>query len=132
VANFLTLDQFEAMMPRPLTEDEQNVAPNLLTMASNWILDRLPTLPSSDAGGQQVTFEVTRDAILYGPYTRLDSFQNIGAHRTEAGALSDTGIEEFVTLRHARMLGISLKAQPVANFRPSPAFPGSWEAGWRW
>lgn len=129
---FLSIAQFTAMFPRALTADETLVATQVLQLASNWIYNRLPNIASDDPAAITVTFEATRDTILYGMVARLDQFANITAHRTESGAVSASMVEQFITDRHARMLGISLKAMPVANFRPSQPPPGSWAAADRW
>jgi hypothetical protein len=129
---FLTLTQFKTMFPRALTDAEAAVAPNLLEVASNWIWNRIPSIDFDDPAAQTVTFEATRDAILYGPISRLETFQNSSLHRTEAGRATQSLVEQFITDRHARMLGISLKAAPVANFCPPRPLPGSWAAADRW
>lgn len=126
---FLSEAQFAAQFPRALTAAEQLVAANVLQVASNWIYNRLPNIAPDDPAAMTVVYEVTRDAILLGPYSRLSEFQNVTAHRTTAGKISASQIEEFITDRHARMLGISLKAMPVANFCPPQPQPGSWGAG---
>lgn len=124
MTDFLSIDDFTGRFPRPMTDAETLVATDLLTVASNWIYGRLPTISSADPAAKTVTFEVVRDAILYGLYARFDSFQNLSLHRTEAGAFSEDVIDQFVTERHARMLGISLTAAPVFNFPAPESFPG--------
>jgi hypothetical protein len=129
---FLTLTQFEGMFPRELTAAEQVIAPNLLAVASNWIWNRIPSIASDDPAAITVTFEAARDAILYGPISRLEEFQNVTSHRTESGTATASLVEQFITDRHARMLGISLKASPSYNFTPCQPAPGSWAAAERW
>lgn len=114
---FLDITDFAARFMRPLTAAETLVATDLLAVASDWIYGRLPTIAQTDPAARTVVFEVVRDAIIYGPFARLESFQDSTAHRTEAGTLSRDVVEEFITDRHCRILGISLKAMPVANFR---------------
>lgn len=122
---FLSIDDFAKRFPRDLTAGETLVATDALTVATTWIVNRLPAIAQDDPAAKLVVFEVTRDTIVYGPVSRLSSFENTSLHRTESGTLSEEDVEQYITDKHCQMLGISLKAAPVANFPPArPMFPG--------
>lgn len=117
---FLTPTDFDDRFFRDLTDAEQLVATDVLRVASNWIWNRLPTIQYDDPAARTVVFEVTRDVVLYGMFSRFGSVQNVTAHRTEM--FSDADLSDFITERHARMLGISLIAAPAASFPPPNQF----------
>jgi hypothetical protein len=123
VADFLSIDDFTRRFFRALTDAEKLVAADVLTVASNWIWNRLPTIASDSPAAKMVVFEVTQDVLLYGMFNRFGSVQNVTAHRTEM--FSDADLKDFITERHARMLGISLVASPAASFPPVNQFMGN-------
>jgi hypothetical protein len=114
---YLEIEPFELQFGRALTAAETPVATRLLQVVSDWIRDHAPADVSDDAA-QQVVFEVTRDQINLGQYSPFSSFQNITAHRQEAGTLKDDDdlLGEILSKRQKRLLGIPLAAGPVYSF----------------
>lgn len=112
---------FVGMYGATLAATERAQAELLLQVASDRI--RALLLPKTDAdidinAAQQVVFEVVRDAVKYGGLEMLSSFQNTTAHRTEAGAFDEAMklVDDYLTDRHKRLLGIALRAGPVGSF----------------
>lgn len=113
---FLSFDDFEAQFGRSLSDAEVAVAGRLLQVVSDWINSRKANVDAT--AGAQVVFEVVRDALNYGAFERLSQFQNTTTHRTEAGAFDEAMrvIDDYLTLRHKRLLGIPLVAAAAYNF----------------
>lgn len=112
---FLALDEFAAEYGN-LSEAESSTATRLLTVVSDWI--RSQVVDVNEDAAAQVVFEVVRDAIRYGEYERLSEFTNTTSRRTEAGVFNEDFkvIDDYLTPRHKRLLGIGLMAAPVASF----------------
>lgn len=104
-------------MFRPLTAAEQAVAEPLLELVSDWIWQHKPGLASNDPGALVVCFEVTREALLYGKYSGLSSFQETTGNRAKVGSFLE--VERFVTERHRDMLGLKRLAGPRGRFAKS-------------
>lgn len=112
---FLEVSDFVAMF-RPLSAAETAVATPLLEVASEWIRAHKPGIAIDDPAAIVVTFEVTRDALMYGKYAGLTQFQETTAHRTKAGTIDTASVEKWITDRHRRILGISVLASPAYHF----------------
>lgn len=127
---FLSIDDFTDQFTRPLTEAETEVATRLLLVISDWILGQKPDVDPDAAA--QVVYEVTRDAIIYGPYERLSAFTNTTANRTEAGTFNNSRqlaksiVDDYVSDRHKRLLGIPLRAAPKGSFPVDDFNPPTW------
>lgn len=116
---FLEVTAFATMFGRPLRASETAVAAPLLEVVDGWIRERKPDLPFDDPAAILVAFEVTRDALMYGKYGPLSSFQDTVAHRTKAGTIDAKFVERFITDRHREMLGINTvsTAAPRGTFK---------------
>lgn len=114
---YLEIDQFEIEFGRSLSDAETPVAERLLQVVSEWIYDHAPA-PVSPTAAEQVVFEVVRDALNFGGYELLSQFQNTTAHRTEAGTfdVEMKAVDDYLTDRHKRLLGIPLRAAPRGHF----------------
>lgn len=130
---FLDEPTFEGMF-RPLTTAESAKATLILQVTSDWIREqpseRAP-LADNDFGAVLVCFEVCRDQLQLGQFSQLGSFQDTTSLRTEAGAFSEAAgmLEEVISDRQKRILGIPLRAAPVSSFPtpcPQPATPWDW------
>lgn len=117
---FLGVDDFETQFGRTLSDAESPVAERLLQVVSDWIRGRLAPaeLADDDPAARQVVFEVVRDALNYGAFERLSSFQNTTSRRTEAGTFDEAlkVVDDYLTDRHKRLLGIPLRAAPRGSF----------------
>jgi hypothetical protein len=114
---FLDAAAFAAMF-RPLTAAETGQATPLLEVVSKWIRDNKPGIEYDDPAAKVVVFEVVREALVYGKYRPLSSFQDTTAHRTKAGTFDPNVALQFITDRHRAMLGIELTtAAPVGHFK---------------
>lgn len=113
---YLEIDDFTTQFGRPLSVAEQPVAERLLQVVSDWIRGQKPDVDADAAA--QVVFEVTRDQVNLGKYSAFSSFQNITAHRQEAATLKDDDdlLDEILSGRQKRLLGIALAAGPVYSF----------------
>lgn len=114
---FLDIGAFESEFGRDLSDGETLTATRLLQVVSDWIRDHAPA-DVSDGAAEQVVFEVTRDQVNLGQYSAFSSFQNTTAHRTEAGTLKDDDdlLDEIISNRQKRLLGIPLRAAPRGHF----------------
>jgi hypothetical protein len=102
---------------RPLSGAESEVVEPYLQVVSDWIRDRKVGVADNDAAAQVVTFEVTRDALLYGEFGTLISFSKTVGPRSKSGTFDRTAVEKFITNRHRRMLGIPVLAGPRGQFK---------------
>jgi hypothetical protein len=102
---------------RPLSSAEDLLAESLLQVVSDWIRNHKPGVADDDAAAQVVTFEVTRDALLYGDFGPLTSFSKTVGPRVKSATFDRTAVEKFITDRHRRMLGISVLASPRGLFK---------------
>lgn len=114
---YLDIGPFTTQFGRALTAAESPIATRLLQVVSDWIRVQKPTADVTAAA--QVVFEVVRDALNYGAYERLTSFQNTTSLRTEAGTFDEAMkmVDDFLTDRHKRLLGIPLLAAPRSSFK---------------
>ncbi|ANN98199.1 hypothetical protein [Mycobacteroides abscessus] len=115
MTDFLGVEAFAAMF-RPLSAAETLVATPLLKVVDDWIRENKPGVADDDPAAKVVAFEVTRDAMLYGEFGPISSFTKTVGHRTRQASIDRTAIERFITDRHRRMLGISLRAKPRGHF----------------
>lgn len=134
MADFLDLGTFEGMWDGPpLNSAQESVASLLLTVTSDWIYANKPGIPSDDAAGKLVTYEVVANALRYGKYAPLQNWSRQTGHRIEAGALGDPASALDFTDRHKQLLGIPLRVAPVGQFYEDdftdPTRPG-WRSGW--
>ena len=113
---YLAIGPFTTQFGRALSDAETPVATRLLQVVSDWIRDRKPDARQLDA--EQVVFEVVRDALTLGGYERFSSFENTTAHRTERGTFDYAAsvLDDFLTDKHKRLLGIPLRAAPRGHF----------------
>lgn len=115
MTDFLDVEAFVAMF-RPLSAAEKLVATPLLTVVSDWIRDKKPAIADDDPAAKIVTFEVTRDALMYGEFGPVSSFTKTVGHRTKQAAIDRAAVEKFIGHRHYRMLGISVQAKARGHF----------------
>jgi hypothetical protein len=119
-APFLDFADFEAQFGRDLSDAEAAVAQRLLQVVSDWIRGQKADVDALTAA--EVVFEVTRDAINYGALERLSTFANTTGGRSEAGSFDNSRqlakevVDDYVTDRQKRLLGIPLRAAPAYNF----------------
>jgi hypothetical protein len=117
---FLDADEFATQFGRDLSDAEQPQAERLLQVVSDWIRDKLApaVLADDNPAAQQVVFEVVRDAITFGGYERLKSFTNTTSRRTESGEFDESmkAVDDWLTDRHKRLLGIALRTGPRGYF----------------
>ncbi|SHY74731.1 Uncharacterised protein [Mycobacteroides abscessus subsp. bolletii] len=115
MTDFLDVEAFAAMF-RPLSAAEKLVAAPLLTVVSDWIRDKKPAIADDDPAAKVVTFEVTRDALMYGEFGPVSSFTKTVGHRTKQAAIDREAVEKFIARRHYRMLGLALQAKARGHF----------------
>lgn len=114
MAAFLDVGTFAAWAKRPDWDSE--LAAMLLDVVADWIRDRKPDLAGDDQAAQIVSFEVTRDTLMYGDLGPFKQGEKRTAHSSRSYALDRAVIEKFITDRHRRMLGVSLRAAPRGHF----------------
>lgn len=112
---FLDAAAFTDMF-RPLSDAEDRQVTPLLQVVSDWIRDRKPDIEDDDPAAIVVTFEVAREALLYGKYGGLSSFDEETSHSKSSGTLQFREIERFITSRHRQMLGLIASAGPRGHF----------------
>lgn len=117
-APFLGIDDFQTQFGRDLSDAETPVATRLLQVVSDWIRGHMPPNTVADpTAAELVTFEVTREALLYGDVIPLGAFSKTVGPRTKSGTFDPTSVEKFITDRHRRILGIPVLAGPRGNFK---------------
>ncbi len=127
---FLSIDDFTDQFGHPLSDAQTAVAERLLQVVSDWI--RGQKVDVDPLAAAQVVFEVVRDAANYGELERLSTFTNTTDQRTEAGTfdrfrqLPQSVVEDYVTNRHKRLLGIHLRAQVAGSFPVDDFNPPTW------
>lgn len=110
----LGIDEFETEFGT-LSAAQTATADRLLTLASDYIRGRAPDADQNAAA--QVVFEVVRDALNFGAYERLSSFDNETSKRKEQGAFNAAiNVNELLTVKHKRLLGIPVCAAPRGSF----------------
>lgn len=114
---FLSITDFQSEFVGTLSAAEAITATRLLQVVS----DRIRALKAPDDpdvfAAKQVVFEVVRDAANYGDLERLSSFQDITSRRQEAGTF-DKVVDDYLSDKHKRLLGIAVRAAPRGNFKP--------------
>lgn len=114
---FLDIAGFTAEYQGTLTAGEVTTATRLLQVCS----DRIRQLkPDADpVAAKQVVFEVVRDAATYGALEKLSKFENITSRRQESGTFDEAAkvVDDYLTDRHKRLLGIPLRAAPRGSFK---------------
>lgn len=115
-APFLNIADFTAEYQGTLTAGETTTVTRLLQVVSDWI--RGKTSDADATSGAQVVFEVVRDAANYGALEKLSSFENRTSLRHEIGTFDEDLkiIDDYLTPRHKRLLGIPLSAGPQYSF----------------
>ncbi len=93
------------------------LATSLLQLVSDWIRERKPDIAQDDPGAQVVTFEVTRDSMMYGDFGPQTAYLKATSHSQRSGTIDRAVVEKFITDRHRRMLGIGVKAAPRRRFK---------------
>jgi hypothetical protein len=113
---FLSIANFQAEYQGTLSAGETTTATRLLQVVSDGIRGLKPDV--NEDAAKQVLFEVVRDAMMYGDLGLLSSFQNITSRRTEAGAFDASArvVNDFLSGRHKRMLGLGASAAPRGYF----------------
>lgn len=116
MALYLEPAEFTLMYGQTLSAAETAQAALLLTVVDARIRGLNPDADANKA--KQVAFEVVRDAITYGGLEKLSSFQNITSRRQESGTFDEAAkvINDYLSDRHKRLLGIPLRAAPVGYF----------------
>lgn len=112
---FLDADGFADMF-RPLSEAETLQVEPLLEVVSSWIHDRLPDISDDDPAAIVVTFEVVREALMWGKYKGLSTFEETTSHSTSSGTVQFREIERFITARHRQMLGLTASTGARGHF----------------
>ncbi len=115
MADFLDAATFASWAKNPAWASDP-LATSLLTVVSGWIRDHKSDVADDDPAAKVVTFEVTRDAMLYGEFGPVTSFTKTVGHRTMTAAIDRAAIEKFVTDRHKRMLGLPTSPRPAYYF----------------
>lgn len=111
MAAFLEIAAFQAEYQGTLSTGETTTATRLLSVVSDRIRELKPDIADESPAAKQVTFEVVRDAMMFGGLEKLSSFQNITSRRQEAGTFDDAAkaVDDLLTARHRRMLGLYSK-----------------------
>jgi hypothetical protein len=114
---FLDVDGFTAEYQGALAVGEVTTVTRLLQVVSDWIRGKKPDV--NEDAAKQVVFEVVRDAVMYGALEKLSSFQNITSRRQESGTFDEAAkvVDDYLTDRHKRLLGIPLRAAPRGRFK---------------
>lgn len=115
--SFLSIAEFTAEYPGTLTAGESTTAARLLQVASDRIRALKPD--ANEDAAKQVVFEIVRNAAMYGALEGLSSFQNITSRRQESGTFDEATklVDDYLTDRHKRILGIPLRAAPRGHFK---------------
>ena len=118
---FLTVAAFAAMW-RPLSTAESAAATLLLQAATNWIVERLPSISPTDPAAQVVCLQVVREAIVAGAHAGLRQFSRTVGRRIDAGTLAEIGALLTFTPAQRELLGIGNTPQPQISV-DDPSFP---------
>lgn len=112
----LPVDDFTNMYDGELDDQQTAAVTLLLGVASSWILLKNPTVDIPSA--QWVLFELARDEVLYGNFSRLSEFSSTTSRRNESGAFdpSMSAVDDLLTDRQKTLLGISAAADPQGQF----------------
>lgn len=135
---FLDLSGFTALWDGPpLTGQQQAIVTLLLQVASRWIYTNGPqgaTLPQDDPTAQFVVWDVVSSSVRYQRYSKLASFSRTTGHRMDGGSFTDPMRALEFTDNHKLLLGIPLRAVPMASCRPNDFDADDQDAGWptRW
>ena len=117
---YLDIDEFTDEYQGTLSDGEAITADRLLRVVSDGIRALKPDADLTAA--QQVLFEVVRDEMAYGHLGPLSTFANTTSRREESGtfAQSATLVDDYLTPRHRRLLGlqVSATAAPRGSFTP--------------
>ena len=105
-------------MFRPLRAAETAVATPLLQVVSDWIRDKKPGIANDDQAAIFVCFDIVRNELTYGKYSKLSDFSETVGRKNLSGTLNIGDAEQFITDRHRKMLGLSLTSGPVYSFTP--------------
>lgn len=113
---FLSISDFEAEYPGALSAGQKATATRVLQVASDRVRELKPDADENAA--KQVVFEIARDAVMYGHLGPLSSFDNETSRRREAGTFDEVAkaVDDLLTDRHKRMLGIALRVAPRGKF----------------
>jgi hypothetical protein len=116
-APYLELDAFTNRFGS-LSSADSLTATDLLQTVSDWIRGRKADADPVAAG--QVVFEVVRDSLNLGEFAPLKQFENTTSRRTQAGTFVDADVsallDDVITDRQKRLLGIPLRAAPAYSF----------------
>lgn len=115
MADFLDVATFADWAKTPAWATDP-LATALLTVVSDWIREHKLDIEDDDKAAQVVTFEVTRDSMLYGEFGPVSSFTKIVGHRQRTAAIDRAAVEKFITDRHKKMLGLSTGPRPAYYF----------------
>lgn len=111
---FLTVTAFAAMW-RPLSTAEQAAAELFLQAATNWIVERKPTISPTDPAAQVVCLQVVSEAINAQKHVGLKQFSRTTGQRMDSGTLAEVGALLTFTAEQRELLGISGSPAPSIN-----------------
>ncbi len=111
MAAFLEIAAFTAEYQGTLSTGETATATRLLDVVSDRIRELKPGIADESPAAKQVTFEVVRDAVMYGGLERLSEFENETSRRRERGKFDEAAraVDDLLTSRHRRILGLFVK-----------------------
>jgi hypothetical protein len=119
---FLDLATFTTMYGQSLTAAQQAEATLLLTVVDSRIreLCAAVSVTPDPSDAERVCFEVVRSAIYFGALADLSSFDDMTSRRREAGEFDAAAkaVNDYLTVKHKRLLGIPVLAAPAGSFRP--------------
>lgn len=108
MAAFLEIAAFQAEYQGTLSTGETTTATRLLGVVSDRIRELKPDIADDSPAAKQVTFEVVRDAMMFGGLEKLSEFENETSKRRERGKFDEAtkAIDDLLTPRHRRLLGL--------------------------
>lgn len=132
VSPFLTVDQFQAMVPRTLDATERALADKLLVAAAIWIRDpsRRPDIAADDVNAQLVSWDVTWAVLLPGTHRGQTQYSRQAGDRITSFSLAQAAAMLDFTDKHKQALGMSMVATAGAFFDPDPPTPPVWSPFW--
>lgn len=115
-APFITVEDFAAAF-RPLKSSEQDLAEWMIKVASDWIWAHKPTIDPTSVAAKVVVIEVVSQALRFGKYGPLRTFQEETSHSTVSGTFADADRFLDFTDRHRELLGIPVRSAPKYAFK---------------
>ena len=128
MADFATVTDVENGW-RPLSHGERSDVQMLITVASNWINERV-TLPADSAEAKYVVVQVIRAALRQARYANLSTFSKTVGNVSESGTIanpSDGSVSLQFTRFHKELLGIAdVSQQPHYQFGEGDYVDRAW------